>query len=150
MTTQHDVCLSVCTRCRPPDFSGADERRPGYRLAGSILDMTNQIKHHIPRFTLRGVRCMSQCKRPCVIALSAPSKFTLLFGDLNWRTDAEPVLALAHQYAASSDGYVARAQRPAPLRAGILGRVPPLHHAGEGIDPDFAFISTPEIHEVAP
>ena len=137
MLTQNRVCLSVCTRCRPPDFVGRDEERPGYRLAGA-LKRRAQNERDVPHvITTRGVRCMSQCKRPCVIALSAPAKFTLLFGDLDVRSDADAVMALACQYAQSADGLVPRSERPAPLRAGILGRIPPLDYAAELIDPTF-------------
>lgn len=139
MLTRTRVCLSVCTRCRPPDFAGPDNERPGYQLAGSIL---RRARHEATRpFTLttRGVRCMSQCKRPCVVAFSAPAKFTLVFGDLDPQTDADAVMKLARQYAASTDGLVLRSDRPAPLRAGILGRIPPLGYAGDTIDESFAF-----------
>ena len=92
--------------------------------------------------SLRGVRCMSLCKRPCAIALSGASKYTLLFGDLDPNTDVEAILELARQYADAPDGLVARADRPEPLRAGILGRVPPLHLDGGPIDPDFTVVSS--------
>ena len=139
MLTQNRVCLSVCTRCRPPDFGGPNDERPGYHLAGSILQHARAQAGADPALTIRGVRCMSQCKRPCVIALSAPNKFTLVFGDLDSRTGADAVLALARQYAESADGLVPRPERPAPLRAGILGRIPPLGYAGEAIDESFVF-----------
>lgn len=150
MQTQQQVCLSVCTRCRPPGFAGVDEERPGYRLAQSILGTLEQDPDNHRWLSMRGVRCMSQCKRPCVVALSSPSKFTLLFGDLSWQTDAAPVLSLARQYAASSDGHIPRPERPAPLRAGILGKIPPLHHAGDVIDTHFTFTPVHNTHEVNP
>lgn len=133
------VCLSVCTRCKPPDFTGPDQERPGYRLAGAVLDAVRQ--NPSPNLMLRGVLCMSQCKRPCAIALSSPDKYTLLFGDLDPATTVSDILTLTNQYAASPDGLVPRDQRPEPLRAGILGRIPPLGYDGEFIDPTFNFTS---------
>lgn len=143
MHTLNRVCLTVCTRCRPPEFTGPDEERPGYKLAAAIL---RRVQRHaaLPlAIHMRGARCMSQCKRPCVVALSAPAKFTLLFGDLSAGTDAHAVITLAQQYAESSDGLVPRAERPAPLRAGILGRIAPLGFAGDIIDPALAFPPNP-------
>ncbi|MBV6658665.1 MAG: DUF1636 domain-containing protein [Devosiaceae bacterium] len=131
------VCLSVCTRCKPSDYLGPDQERPGYLLAGAVLDAVRNNAE--ARLTLRGVRCMSQCKRPCAIALSAPGKYTLLFGDLDPESTAADILTLAHQYAASPDGLVPRDERREPLRAGILGRIPPLGYAGEAIDHTFNF-----------
>ena len=85
---------------------------------------------------------MSQCKRACVIALSGPSRYTLVFGDLDPHGNAEAILELAGQYATAPDGLVERAERPEALRAGILGRVPPLHLDGGPIDPDFTVVSS--------
>lgn len=85
---------------------------------------------------------MSQCKRPCVVALSGPAKFTLLFGDLAANTDAGAVLKLAAQYAKAPQGLVQRADRPEPLRTGILGRIPPLVFGGDLIDAEFTLFPT--------
>lgn len=134
MATRNLACLSVCTRCRPADFPGADIERPGYRLAAAL---SNGMSVKVGAFGLRGIHCMSQCKRPCVIAFSAPEKFTLIFGDLNSETDQFAVLALARQYAESSDGLIPRSERPECLRAGILGCVPPLDYGGELLVPKF-------------
>jgi len=86
---------------------------------------------------------MSQCKRPCAVAFSAPAKFTLLFGDLAPETDVDAILHLAGQYAQSTDGLIQRADRPACLRSGILGRIPPLGYADELLDPTFSLSSQP-------
>ena len=72
---------------------------------------------------------MSQRKRPCMVALSAPDAFSYLFGDLN-SDDPAHVMALfdlAERYAASEEGFVERTARPEALRANILGRLPPLN-----------------------
>lgn len=137
MQNQHRASLSVCTRCRQPGFVGPDDQRPGYVLAKTIHARFCDSAAAQLGVSLRGVRCMSQCKRPCAVALSGASKYTLVFGDLDPRTDAEAILQLARQYAATPDGLVMRPDRPEPLRAGILGRIPPLGLDGDPIDPDF-------------
>ena len=93
--------------------------------------------------TLRGIRCMSQCKRPCVIALSGLSKYTLLFGDLDASAHGNDILHLAAQYANSSDGLIRRSDRPKPLRKGILGRVPPIKAHNELVEPNFTLFLNP-------
>ena len=35
---------------------------------------------------VRGVYCMSQCKRSCVVSFTAPDRFTYTFGDLDPKT----------------------------------------------------------------
>jgi predicted metal-binding protein len=86
---------------------------------------------------LRGVNCLSQCKRSCTVALSGPGRFTYVFGDLDPEAPdhADAVLAVTASYAAAPEGFLAREDRPAPLRAGILGRVPPLSSASDLIVP---------------
>lgn len=74
---------------------------------------------------------MSQCRRPCVVAFTHPRRFTYLFGDLAPARDAGPVVAAFGLWLSRSDGYVRRDERPAPLRAGILARIPPLGCAHE-------------------
>jgi predicted metal-binding protein len=117
-------CLSVCFRCKPDVWRGDDADRPGAALADAIE--AEARRRGIAPDLLRDVRCMSQCKRPCVVAFSHPGKFTYLFGDLDPSRDAVAVLDAFELYAARDDGFMDRFERPEPLRAGILGRVPPL------------------------
>ncbi|MBM3549477.1 MAG: DUF1636 domain-containing protein [Alphaproteobacteria bacterium] len=118
------ICLSVCMRCRPDGWKGDDERRPGALL----VELIAQFRHDVGagKFVLREIRCMSQCRRPCVVALSGENRFTYLFGDLMPYRDAAAVLDLLKLYGSRPDGYMARGERPGPMRAGILGRIPPL------------------------
>lgn len=150
MQNKKCAILSVCTRCRQAGFAGPDNQRPGYLLAKAIHSRFSGSAAARLGMSLRGVRCMSQCKRACVIALSGPSRYTLVFGDLDPHGNAEAILELAGQYATAPDGLVERAERPEALRAGILGRVPPLHLDGDPIDPDFTIFpasdSNKEIH----
>ena len=117
--------LSVCFRCRPPDWQGGpDDPRPGSELADALEQ--EAIRRVINLAVLRDVRCMSQCKRPCVVAFSSLEKFTYLFGDLDPSRDAGAVLDAFMVYAARSDGFMERFERPEIMRDGILGRIPPL------------------------
>lgn len=134
--------LSVCTRCRVPGDGCELEERPGYRLAQRIKAQFVDSDAATLGVELRGVRCMSQCKRHCVVALSGTGKFTLVFGDLNASVDADAILQLAAQFAEAPDGLVLRPDRPEPLRAGILGRIPPLGFDDDLIDTNFAIKPT--------
>ncbi len=142
MQAKGQATLSVCTRCRGTSAYDCDTKRPGYRLAERIRQNFTDSEAARTGVALRGVRCMSQCKRPCVVALSGPGKFTLLFGDLSANTDAYAVLELAARYAAVPDGLIQRADRPEPLRAGILGRIPPLVFDDDLVDADFTLLPT--------
>jgi predicted metal-binding protein len=117
------ACLSVCFRCKPEGWIGHDNKRPGACLADAIE--AEASRRGIDIALLRDVRCMSQCKRPCVVAFSGEDRFTYLFGDLDPARDAAAVLEAFALYAARPDGFMERFERPEALQAGILGRVPP-------------------------
>ena len=74
--------LSICTTCRDGRETVCNGVRGGTRLAEAVLA---RLAGDIGRtaFRVRGVSCMSQCKRPCAIALSGPDRFTYVFGDLD-------------------------------------------------------------------
>ncbi len=129
--------LSICLRCR----DGREERdtdldqRGGRRLARKVAAMFDASAAANRGVALRGVNCMSQCKRPCAIALSGLERFTYLFGDLDPTRHADDVLTVAAAYAVAENGFLPRPVRPEVLRAGILGRIPPLGFAGDLVEP---------------
>ena len=59
-------------------------------------------------------------------------------GDLN-RSRPQAILDLIPLYRSAPEGFLARDARPAPLRASILGRLPPLGSAGNLVEPLAAF-----------
>ena len=115
--------LSICLTCRD-GHEAQHETRGGARLAQAVLDRIDAEK----RVALRGVRCMSQCKRPCIASVSAPECFTYVFGDLDpARADhVDALLEFLSLYSASAEGFLTRKERPEALRASILGRFPPI------------------------
>ncbi len=117
--------LSVCLRCRDGREAVSSDLRGGTRLAHAVARAA--ASRDLP-MTLRGVHCMSQCKRGCVASLTAPGAFTYVFGDLD---PAEPdhvaaLLDILPRFAAAPEGFLTRDARPEPLRARILGRLPPI------------------------
>ncbi|MEO1457946.1 MAG: DUF1636 family protein, partial [Pseudomonadota bacterium] len=124
------VALSICLRCRDGREDEHDGVRGGARLAGAALRAGRGACGQ----AVRGVHCLSQCKRPCAIAVSGADRFTYLFGDLDPDADAAAVVARAQRYAESAHGFMARDARPLPMRAGVLGRVPPLGWRGDAVE----------------
>lgn len=126
--------LSICLRCRDGREAAQDDRRGGARLAQAVVDLAARQGCAA---RLRGVHCMSQCKRPCIVSLTAPGTFTYIFGDLDPQDPAhlQAILDLIPLYRAAPEGFLTRDARPAPLRASILGRLPPLGTASDLIIP---------------
>ena len=118
-----NTLLSICTRCR----DGREhiyETRGGTRLAEKFLKYVD--KH--TSLALRGVHCMSQCKRPCVVSFTGSEHFTYSFGDLDPECpqDVRALQEFAELFLNAPEGFVLRSDRPKVLRAGILGRYPPI------------------------
>lgn len=120
--------LPICTTCRD-GHETPDYLRGGARLAQRIMAPDAGLTPAIVK--LRGVRCMSQCKRPCIASLCGHGRFTYVFGDLDpERIDHVDALhELVARYRIAPEGFLERKDRPEPLRANILGRLPPMNSA---------------------
>ena len=64
--------------------------------------------------------------RSPAVALSAPGRWTYVYGRLNPETDAPAILAGAGAYAGAADGIVPWRERPEIFRKQSLARIPPL------------------------
>jgi predicted metal-binding protein len=122
--------LSICTTYRD-GLETSDCLRGGARLAQHILARNVDLTTAIVK--LRGVRCISQCKRPCIASLCGHGRFSYIFGDLDpERSDhVDALLELIARYRTAPEGFLERQDRPKLLRANILGRLPPLSSASQ-------------------
>jgi len=115
--------LSICLSCR----DGREEiymTRGGRRFAKKLLNK-NLLKKQV---NLRGINCMSNCKRACTISLTAKKSFTYVFGDIDPENSeySESLIELVSKYCLSSDGFLRRRDRPLLFQSSILGRLPPI------------------------
>ena len=77
---------------------------------------------------MRGVKCMSNCKRACILSLTSLNGFTYMFGDID-PTKSEYIKSLEDLisiYKSKTDGFLLRKERPKLFRSNIVGRVPPM------------------------
>ena len=115
--------LSICLSCR----DGREEfymTRGGRRFAKELLN-NSSLKKHVH---LRGVNCMSNCKRACTISLTAKKSFTYVFRDIDPENSeySESLIELVSKYILSSEGFLRRRDRPMLFQSSILGRLPPI------------------------
>ena len=114
--------LSVCISCR-------DNRENKYKLrGGNRFSRMLQKSIRKKNLLLREVKCMSQCKRACIVSLTAQDYFTYIFGDVdpNQTKYAQELLELVSIYSKANEGFMRRRDRPDLFRSNILGRLPPI------------------------
>ena len=70
------------------------------------------------------VECLSACNQGCSVALSAPGRWSYVYGRMS-EANAEDVVAGAAAYAAAPDGIVPWRTRPEIFRKQSLARIPP-------------------------
>jgi predicted metal-binding protein len=120
------VVVSVCVNCR------ADGDTPNAPAGAQFFNVLRDAAEAAGSSAqIRPVQCLSVCKRPCTVALSAPGRYTYLFGDLDHDAGIAALLDGARIYAEQEHGYMLWRERPEPLRRGVIARVPPLDWAPE-------------------
>ena len=121
--------LHVCTTCRGVAPHGPmlpeDATRPGALLLDRI-----ETAGAPEGVRIVAVECLSACKQGCSVALSAPGKWSYVYGRMT-PEDAPDILAGAVAYAAAPDGLVPWRARPQIFRKQSLARIPPLTAALE-------------------
>ena len=115
----------ICLSCKD-SLVKTNIERGGKRF--SELFMKNIKQKKVGGLKVRGVNCMSQCKRSCIISLTDKNSFTYIFGDIkpSKLEYVESLLDLILIYNSSSDGFLRRSDRPELFRSNILGRLPPI------------------------
>jgi predicted metal-binding protein len=120
MTDEPAAIAFICVTCRGV---GEDER-PGRQLLEAL--QSNSLDRPHNGVTFRAVECLSVCKRPCTVALTAAGKWTYVVGDLDPEAHVEDVIAMTERYSESLNGIVPWRERPLSFRKGVISRIPPL------------------------
>ena len=115
-----NVSLHVCITCKAGETVAEGTMSPGTRLHSALLaaGAPESVK-------LVPVECLSACSQGCSVALSAPGRWSYVYGRLS-ESDAAEILLGAAAYAKAVDGIVPWRQRPAIFRKQSLARIPPL------------------------
>lgn len=114
--------LFVCTTCRQSGVApeGDEGLRPGAVLFAALSGAAMPAG-----VVLKGVECLSACKTGCAVSLSAPGKWSYVYGHLDPALHGEAILEGAGRYAASIDGIVPWRERPEIFRKQSIARIPP-------------------------
>ncbi|WP_264212828.1 DUF1636 domain-containing protein [Leisingera thetidis] len=119
-STPGPVTLTVCLTCRR---DGAD---PEAARPGAVLHAALEEAGMPAGVALRGVECLSSCKRGCAVALvGGAERWTYVYGDLDPDQHVPEILEGAAAYAATADGLVPWRERPQTFRKQSVARIPP-------------------------
>lgn len=114
--------IRVCVKCRAAGApKGPIEERMGFHLYRALVDAAAGADDVV----VEPVECFKVCVRPVTVALSAPGKWTCLFGDFPEGGTAD-ILDAARDYAATPDGIIPKDEMRPALKLGQIARVPPL------------------------
>ena len=118
----NETVLSICSTCRDGDENL--KKSGGQLLLENIIAYFNYKK--LPFLKLREVRCMSQCKRSCVISFTSYNCFTYVFGDIDPKDPQyiRSLFDLLISYGKAEEGFLKRRDRPELFKSNILGRLP--------------------------
>jgi predicted metal-binding protein len=86
-----------------------------------------------PGVNVEPVECLSACNQGCSVALSAPGRWSYVYGRLS-EENAGDVVAGAAAYAAAPDGIVPWRTRPEIFRKQSLARIPPISSLSEAAE----------------
>jgi predicted metal-binding protein len=109
----------VCVTCRPPGEPDSSVR-PGEILAAATLRAAAGTEVQVRR-----MRCLGNCSRGGSAAMRADGSWTYVFGGLDI-TSADALIEGARMLARAADGILPWRGRPAPLKRGLVARVPPI------------------------
>ena len=114
------VTLHVCITCRAGEAVVDGAPVPGNRLHAALCAAGPPAGVRIVP-----VECLSACNSGAAIALSAPGRWSYVYGRLS-EADVGDILTGAAAYAAAPDGLVPWRERPVIFRKQSLARIPPI------------------------
>ncbi len=113
------VTLHVCVTCKAGQPLSDGAPTPGAQLHAALAQGAGA------GVTVQPVECLSACGAGCTVALTAPGRWSYVYGHMT-ADDAPEILRGTTLYAGTTDGVVVWRDRPAIFRKRSLARVPPL------------------------
>src|ERR1700743_3121773 len=114
------VTLHVCITCKAEQTVLEGQSTPGKRLHQAITEIGAPDGVNVVP-----VECLSACNNGCSVSLSAPGRWSYVYGRMS-EANAEDILAGAGAYAAAPNGLVPWRARPEVFRQQPVARSPPL------------------------
>ena len=122
------VTLHVCITCKAGQSIPEGQAPPGKLLHQAIAEIGAP-----EGVTIVPVECLSACNNGCSVALSAPGRWSYVYGRMS-EANAQDIVAGAAAYAAAPDGIVPWRTRPEIFRKQSLARIPPINMLPEAAE----------------
>ena len=119
--------IFVCVTCRGAEDADARPGRVFYEAVEERLKNGDAGSIQVVP-----VECLSICKRPTSVALTAPGKWTYVITGLEPEPHVEDILTAAKLHAESQDGVPPWRERPECFKRNVVSRTPPLGGARRG------------------
>jgi predicted metal-binding protein len=114
------ITLHVCITCKAGETVPEGAACPGTKLHAALVAAgAPEAVQIVP------VECLSACSQGCSVALSAPGRWSYVYGRMT-ANDAADILSGAAAYANAPDGIVPWRERPTIFRKQSLARIPPM------------------------
>ncbi len=117
--------IYVCITCRRP---GDGSEPNGEPRPGAVLAATTAQAAAGTEVEVRPISCLANCTRGPSAAVRCNGSWTYVFGGLD-ETCAGALIEGARLLAGAADGIMPWRGRPAPLKRGLIARIPPLNFA---------------------
>ncbi len=114
------VTLHVCITCKAGQTVPEGQPTPGKLLHQAIAEIGAP-----DGVTIVPIECLSAGNSGCSVALSAPGRWSYVYGRMS-QANAKDIVAGAAAYAAAPDGLVPWRARPEIFRKQSLARIPPI------------------------
>ena len=92
------VSLHVCTTCRAGELEVEGTPRPGARLHAALVAAAPLETAPSETVQIKPIECLSACSQGCSVSLSAPGRWSYVYGRLS-ENDASDILSGAAAYA---------------------------------------------------
>lgn len=116
--------LQVCAPCHHPDRAKRGTIPAGEAFATRLAA---EVAHRPELAGLRVVAppCIGHCAARCRVSFAGDRRWSWLIGGLDPDAATDDLLEFARRWLEAPDGFVAKEDRPKPIRPLLLGRVPP-------------------------
>ncbi|WP_083195274.1 DUF1636 family protein [Pararhodobacter sp. CCB-MM2] len=118
--------LHLCVGCMPARSASDDSPAVEGQAWHDVLRSAVEDAPGLSGCRIQSFSCLGGCGSRSRFSVSAPGRWSILFGGIEAGTESQMVVAFLETWLECPDGIVPKFRRPAALTRRLLGRVPPM------------------------